>query len=79
MFYFHPYLPGEMESNLTVRIFFKWVGEQPPTRKTWETSKKDSCFRLQHHKEVQLPIEVVLVVQHWEVQQYEESSIWIYH
>ena len=32
-----------------------------------------------HHKEVQIPIEVVLVVQHWEVQQYDEFSTWIFH
>ena len=29
IFYFHPYL-GKMP-NLTIRIFFKWVGKKPPT------------------------------------------------
>ena len=33
MFYFHPYL-GEIFSNLT-SIFFRWVGEKPPTRFVW--------------------------------------------
>ena len=33
---FIPKLGGRFSPNLTVRIFFKWVGEKPQTRKSGE-------------------------------------------
>ena len=37
-FHFHPFKLGETESNLTVRIFFTYVGEKPPPIATFSVS-----------------------------------------
>ncbi len=42
MFYFHPYLLGEIRSNLTI-IFFRWVGGSTTNDRIWSWPQMGWC------------------------------------